>query len=398
MSDQATMDLGGEASQVSEERLIRLDKEISATAEQHDLQLREYPIEVLVHKYSEGIEEDEAEIFIPAYQREFIWKPKQQSRFIESLFLNLPVPPLFLGDTDDADRRGALEVIDGTQRLRTLYYFMADRLTLCGLTKIRALNDFRYSQLPRHWQRRFKAKAVRVAVLTAKIDEDSRREMFDRLNSGGTKLQPMEQRRGANDGPFLRLMEELAMDEAFRGVCPLPQKKIDLREYEEMILRFFAYADRATDFEHEVDPFLTAYLKDMNDAFNDPTHADSIRSRYTERFNSMVEFIGRNFPNGFRKEAGHKAVPRVRFEAIAVGTTFAIEEAAQEGRKLVPAEAPSEWLNSDTFKRHTRSDATNSRPKLLERLWFVRDKLLGREPERARLRGVDEDWKNLDLF
>jgi len=392
------MNLGDVDTVVSEERLQRLDKEISATAEQHDLQLREYPIEVLVHKYSDGLDDDQAEIFIPAYQREFIWKPKQQSRFIESLFLNLPIPPLFLGDTDDAERRGALEVIDGTQRLRTLHYFMANRLTLCGLTKIKALNEFKYAELPRHWQRRFKAKAVRVAVLTAKIDEDSRREMFDRLNSGGTKLQPMEQRRGANDGPFLRLMEDLAKNVEFREVCPLPQKKIDLREYEEMILRFFAYADRSEQFEHEVDPFLTGYLKDMNDAFADASQLDSLRTRYEARFKEMIAFVSENFPNGFRKEAGHKTVPRVRFEAIAVGTSFALEEARKAGETLGTAESPATWLNSDTFKRHTRSDATNSRPKLLERLWFVRDKLLGREPELARLRGVDEDWKNLDLF
>ncbi|MFZ6711609.1 DUF262 domain-containing protein [Undibacterium sp. TC9W] len=376
---------------ITEAQQAQLDKEISEIAEQHDLQLREYPIEVLVHKYADGLETDEAEIFIPDYQREFIWLPKQQSRFIESLFLNLPIPPLFLGDTDEESHRGALEVIDGTQRLRTLYYFMNDQLTLCDLKKIQALNGFKYSSLPRHWQRRFKSKAIRIAVLTVKLDEESRREMFDRLNSGGTKLQPMEQRRGHSDGAFLTFIEELASDENFRDICPLPKKKINLREYEEMLLRFFAYLDRHEKFVHEVDPFLTEYLKDKND---EVTKDSNLLDSYRAEFNQMVTFVKSNFDGGFRKEPQHSTVPRVRFEAIAVGVALALREKPN----LIPQDT-SVWINSPQFKKHTRSDATNSKPKLLERLWFVRDSLIGREPEIVeRKNAKDDDWKSLELF
>lgn len=385
--------LGAEPSQVSAEKIAQLEKEISVVVEQHDLQLREYPIEVLIHKYTEGLEEDQAEIFIPDYQREFIWRPKQQSRFIESIFLNLPIPPLFLGDTDDPERDGALEVIDGTQRLRTLSYFMSDRLILSDLVKIKALNGFKYSWLPRHWQRRFKAKAIRVAILTVKLDEESRREMFDRLNSGGTKLQPMEQRRGANDGPFLQFIEELAKDSVFRSVCPLPDKKVKLREYEEMLLRFFAYLDTYERFEHEVDPFLTQYLKDMNQELSGSLDGQILIGKKAE-FDRMIRFVQEHFPNGFRKEARHSTVPRVRFESIAVGVALALREAPS----LTPAEPVSQWLESNEFKKHTRSDATNSRPKLFERIWFVRDKLIGRVPESARRKAVDDEWKTLELF
>lgn len=391
MSNILKTDLLGELQRgISAEQEALLDKEISEIAEQHDLQLREYPIEVLVHKYSNGLETDEAEIFIPGYQREFIWLPKQQSRFIESLFLNLPIPPLFLGDTDDESHKGALEVIDGTQRLRTLHYFMNGQLTLSGLKKISALNGFRYVDLPRHWQRRFKAKSVRVAILAVKLDEESRREMFDRLNSGGTKLQPMEQRRGHSDGHFLAFIESLAIDPAFRDICPLPEKKINLREYEEMLLRFFAYLDRHDQFVHEVDPFLTGYLKDMNEqAVANPGILDSYRTE----FDNMVAFVKSHFAGGFRKEPQHNTVPRVRFEAIAVGSALAL----RENPGLTPSDT-GPWLISNRFKKHTRSDATNSKPKLLERLWFVRDNLLGREPQVVERKAVDDEWKSLELF
>lgn len=374
----------------TDEQKAQLDKEISETVEHHDLQLREFPVEVLLHKYSNGLEEDAAEIFIPDYQREFIWLPKQQSRFIESLFMNLPIPPLFMGETDDEEHPGAWEVIDGTQRLRTLYYFYNNKLTLCELKKIPSLNGFIYADLPLKWQRRLKNKVIRVAVLTVKLDEQSRREMFDRLNSGGTKLQPMEQRRGHSDGPFLELIETLAKDEPFRAICPLPAKKIKLREYEEMLLRFFAYLDEAENFVHEVDPFLTGYLSKMNAAAKDDP---DVLGKYAAEFRRMVEFIAKTFPIGFRKEPTHKTVPRVRFECLAVGAARALREHPD----LVAAD-PTEWLESKIFRKHTRSDATNSRPKLLDRLYFVRDTLLGREPETMKRRPVDDSWKNLDLF
>lgn len=373
------------------EEVARLDREISETAEHHDLQLREYPIEVLVDKYSNGLNSDSAEIFIPDYQREFIWLPKQQSRFIESLFMNLPITPLYMGDTEDEMHPGAWEVIDGSQRLRTLHYFMNDQLTLCGLKKITALNGFKYSQLPVKWQRRIKSKVVRVAVLTVKLDEESRREMFDRLNSGGTKLQPMEQRRGHNDGPFLTLIEELAKDTDFRAICPLSDKRIKLREYEEMVLRFFAYLDNAEDFVHEVTPFLTEYLTKKNsEAQEDPSIIDAYRTE----FKAMIDFVNKHFPAGFRKEPKHKTVPRVRFEAIAVGAARALRTTPH----LALINDPAQWLNSNEFKLHTRSDATNSKPKLLDRLYYVRDMLLGIEPSTMRKRPIDDDWKNLDLF
>ena len=108
----------------------------------------------------------------------------------------------------------------------------------------------------------------------------------------------------------------------------------------------------------------------------------------------MVAFVSKHFPAGFRKEPKHKTVPRVRFEAIAVGAARALRETGQ----LSTVADPTEWLNSDAFKLHTRSDATNSKPKLLDRLYFVRDMLLGKEPSTMRNRPVDEDWKNLDLF
>lgn len=158
-----------------------------------------------------------------------------------------------------------------------------------------------------------------------------------------------------------------------------------------MLLRFFAYLDNAEGFSHEVTPFLTDYLTEMNKRAQE---SEGLIDSYRDEFNRMIAFVERNFPDGFRKEPNHKTVPRVRFEAIAVG----VARALRENLELIPATEVTTWLESNEFKLHTRSDATNSRPKLLDRLYYVRDMLLGREPETMRKRPVDDDWKNLELF
>ena len=81
---------------------------------------KEYTLELLVSKFNRKIEENkQTEIFIPFYQRKFVWKDDRQSKFIESIILGLPIPPMYFAEVDD----GVLEVIDGSQRIEQLIDF-----------------------------------------------------------------------------------------------------------------------------------------------------------------------------------------------------------------------------------------------------------------------------------
>ena len=111
-----------------------------------DYEIREYTIELLIEKFKED------EIYIPKYQRKFVWDEKRQSKFIESLILGLPVPYMFLADTKD----GRSEIVDGSQRIRTLDYFLKNRLTLIKLEQLTTLEGFRFEDLPLSRQRRLK--------------------------------------------------------------------------------------------------------------------------------------------------------------------------------------------------------------------------------------------------
>jgi len=367
---------------ISPERSEKVDKQIQDNQKITDFEIREWPIEVLVQKFITGIETDESEIFIPDYQREFIWTAKQQSRFIESIMIHLPVPYIFMADVAEGPRTGNLEIIDGSQRIRTLRDFLNNKLTLEGLTKLSLANGFRFSDFSKPRQTRFKRQTIRVIELTEKADEDARREMFDRLNSGGSKLEPMEVRRGTLDGPFLKqVIEPCAESALFAIICPLSQGSLKRKESYEFVLRFFAYTDNYQGFTKEVGSFLSAYLQEQNKVEN----TDKFKSQQIE-FNQILNFVKSHFPNGFRRTAKHTSVPRIRFEAISVGVALAL----RINPELSPIDV-THWLESNEFMKLTRSDASNSKPKVVNRIHFVRDNLLGRSVEyHANSKTVEE--------
>lgn len=354
------------------EHPILVDKQIEELQKITDYEIKEWPIGVLVEKFTSGRDSDESEIFIPDYQRDMVWTPKQQSRFIESILIKLPVPFIFAADVGQGDREGALEIIDGSQRIRTLDNFLSNRLELVGLKKLTQAIGMRFSDLSKPRQMRFKRTTVRVIELTEKADEDARREMFDRLNSGGTRLTTMEVRRGVVDGPFMMFITECAANEQFKALVPLNERNAKRKEYEEFVLRYFAYLNNYQNFQKSVDDFLTDYLRSKNENF-----LEADKQAMLLEFVRMLELVLKCFPNGF-KRVGYTTVPRIRFEAISVGVSLAL----RENSDLVPGNT-GQWLDSKEFIKHTRSDASNSRPKLINRIHYVRDNLLGKVFEEA---------------
>jgi hypothetical protein len=356
---------------ITDERRESAETEIREKKKIVDYDTKEYPVEVLVQKYREGLDEDINELYIPDYQREMIWDDIRQSKFIESIFLGLPIPYIFVADLrpeeEDLGRLeedlARLEIVDGTQRIRTLYRFLENELKLCGLKKLESLNNFKFSDLLPSRQRRFKRATIRMIVLTDKANEEVRRDLFERINTGSVRLNDMEKRRGISPGPFVSLLEELAQEPKFQKLCPLSKVSRDSREPEEFVLRFFAYLDNYSQFGRKVNEFLNEYLELHN---NNEIDKDVFRLR----FHTMLDFVEKYFPEGFSKAKGHVRTPRIRFEAISVGVALALQEKSDLTLRSI------DWLESEKFKEYTTSDASNSRPKVIRRIEYVRDQLL----------------------
>ena len=338
--------------------------------------VREYPTEVVVQKYLKGIKSDQNEIFVPDYQRELVWPERNQSRFIESLLIGLPVPFLFVADVsadEDPDRAGRLEIVDGVQRIRTLSRFMTGELILSNLERLKRLNGFTYFDLHPSRQRRFGRATMRLIELTETVTEDVRREMFDRINSGSVGLEAVEIRRGMEPGPFLELTTELAADPRLGTLAPVSEAMRRRFEYEELVTRFFAFLDKYTEYGiggKVVKDFLLAYVQETNAKLRDDL---SQKANMKDEWDRMLSFVQTYLPEGFKKTGPGRKVPRVRFEAISVGVGLALREKPD----LVPPDV--NWLESREFKQWTTSDASNNRSNLIGRIEFVRDRLLDKE-------------------
>lgn len=350
----------------SDEMKSAAEIEIEGKQKITDHDIREYPVEVIVNKYNQGRENDEGEIFVPDYQRELVWPEKKQARFIESILLNLPIPYLFVADNEESG--GRLEIVDGSQRIRTLVRYVENELELRDLELLPSLNGFLFSDLPPERQRRFLRKTLRMIELTQMMDEEARRQLFDRLNSGGVQLESMEQRFGSRSGPFLEFIKVQSAKEQFRKLCPVSRTRSIRREYEELVLRFFAYTNNYENFSKSVDEFLNDYLDSQNSISFDA-------NAMAGEFDRMLDFVEARLPFAFRKNQSNQTVPRIRFECISVGVALAL----RENPSLSPDDRSiKDWIESREFKVHTRSDASNSRPKVISRIRFVRDNLMGK--------------------
>ncbi len=304
-------------------KLEAIEKQIDIQKKDVSFDMREPTIELYVNKYLNDIDKGENEIFVPDYQREFVWDEKHQSRYIESLFLGLPVPFIF---TAEVKSTGQLEIVDGSQRIRTMAAYLNDELTLIGLEKLTELNNTKFSQLSSARQRLFKNIAIRMVVLSADASEDVRKEMFDRINTSSVPLLPMETRRGIFRGKFTDFIIELAKDPQFKKLCPITKYFENRREEEELLLRFFAFSEcypRYNSVENQgVAKYLDSYLENKNKDFTDEEKINKEKD-----FHMMVSFITQTYPNqGFAKKIGKKGISKPYFEAISVGAILALKE------------------------------------------------------------------------
>jgi hypothetical protein len=202
----------------------------------------------------------------PEYQRRLRWSNPQKSRLIESLLLNVPVPPIFLYESEEA----RYEVMDGQQRLNAIKEFLAGSFALSGLTVLRPLNGLRYGKAPPKIKRALDRASLSAIVLLLESDTeadalkkrtDIRRFIFDRLNSGGKQLNAQELRNAVYPGPFNRAIVDLAREDMFTRVFGIPPyTEADPNEYYEnprrqantlyatmgdcqLVLRYFALRD-----------------------------------------------------------------------------------------------------------------------------------------------------------
>lgn len=331
------------------------EKQIKLTQRDIRYDTRDFPVETIVDRFSEN------NFFIPPYQREFVWNDKDQSAFMESVIIGLPIPMMFLAE----DEVGSFEIVDGAQRIQTLHRFLGNDLALVGLEKLNELIGFTFDDLTDTQQKKLLNRALRIVILDSETSPESRKDLFERINKFGRILKPSERRSGALGGRFMGFLEECSKNILFRALCTVTPKMEQRKEPLELVTRFFAYSEEYLKFRHDVDVFLDRFVKSHLNHFD--------KARFEKEFTSTMMFVTKHFPYGFRKSFTNNMTPRVRFEAIAVGVNLALRKRPD----LIPPPV-AEWIDSDAFRTETTTHASNSARRMKDRIEFVRDRLLGR--------------------
>ena len=236
---------------LTEEQINEIETQIGTESIPYIYDTKEYPVEVIISKYNKE------QIFVPLYQRKFVWTPKQKSKFIESVFLGVPIMPFLVSVSGE---EAELEIIDGSQRIRTLVDYCSDVFKLTGLEKLKCLNDTKFSDLKEVRKNKFQLRDFRFHVVTDNATPDVRADIFNRVNTSSNKLSASETRKGAYQGDFYTFILDCSKSKQFQKVCPIPEQKALRGEYEELVLRFFAYSETYLKFKHDVGPFLDSFV------------------------------------------------------------------------------------------------------------------------------------------
>ena len=199
------------------------------------------------------------DIFIPDFQRNFVWTIPQASRFIESLILDLPVPGVFLFREPDTRK---LMVVDGQQRLRSLEMFKEGvangrEFRLTGVSA--ELEGCTWDHLLATDRRSLEDAIIHATIFQQNDPADdcsSVYEVFERLNSGGTALQDQEVRACVYRGSFVRFLGEMNQDVNWRALFGKTNRR---KKDEEIILRFLALYESLSDYRRPMKHFLNRF-------------------------------------------------------------------------------------------------------------------------------------------
>lgn len=254
------------------------------------------------------VESDDYELN-PEFQRRHRWNDEKKSRLIESFIMNVPIPPIFLYE----DEFSHYEVMDGLQRLTAIHEFYKDRLVLEGLEKWPELNGRKYSELPNQVRRGVDRRYLSSIILlqeTAKDPKEAQRlkqMVFERINSGGIKLEPQETRNAIYNGPLNQMCIKLARNEylckawgipvvSHKQVASgdLPPELMRNKRYRkmkdvELVLRFFAYRQRLRLQSGALRDYLDEYLKFGN------LYSDDVLNKLKTLFQDTVELVYKTF-------------------------------------------------------------------------------------------------------
>jgi hypothetical protein len=245
----------------------------------------DYPVDGLVARMTTD------DIEVPDFQRGFIWPKPKCDRFVESLLLGLPVPGVFLAREPASAK---LMVIDGQQRLRTLQAFYRGLLRgkefALGKGVQQQFRGKTFETLEEEDRRRLNDSIIHATIVRQDHPSDDQSSVyfvFERLNTGGTLLQPQEIRTAIYRGAFQNLLADLNTYKTWRDVFGKPSPRMKDCE---LVLRFFAFLFASNEYKRPMKEFLNTFMGGNQSL--DTLDTDTLRSTFTSAIDVLHDALG----------------------------------------------------------------------------------------------------------
>jgi len=234
----------------------------------------------------------------PIYQRNFVATDLIASKLIESLLLDVPIPVVYLAEEQD----GSYSVIDGQQRLTSFLSFLEGKFPdsrpfkLLGLKVLPELNRKLFVDLESELQKKIRSSTIHSIIIKKESNPDIKFEIFERLNTGSTKLNEDEIRNTVYRGNYIELLAELSENSVFHSLV----KKDNFKKrmiYRGMILRFFALSEKSyINYKSSMKQFSNKELRDNRELSTGKV------KEYKARFEHCIDLVKTVFgENAFRR-------------------------------------------------------------------------------------------------
>jgi Protein of unknown function DUF262 len=311
-------------------------------------------------------------IIHPEFQRLFRWKDLQKTRFIESLLLGIPVPPIFVFQ----DQRGAWELIDGLQRLSTIFEFVGvlkrregevqapGPTTLLGTNFLPELEGKLWEPadgdeqhgIGKAAQLNIKRARIRVEILKKESDPMAKYELFQRLNTGGTELSEQEVRNCTAlmiNPDFYYWLKTRSEFEPFKTTTAQTEEALKKQIGVELVLRFAAFRSVAYQQGLDVHEYLDRSLITM--ASNKNFAQAEEQSIFERTFVALNTALG---SDAFKRWDGERFIGKFLmsvYEVAAIGVSQNIDRIEQLGTKateFITRQAKALWSN-EVFQQNS---------------------------------------------
>lgn len=328
----------------------------------------------------------------PAFQRIFVWGLEKQSQFIESLLLELPVPPIYVVEQEE----GKYILVDGLQRLSSYLHFRGElengfreikkgeSFSLDGCDIATELNGRDWKDLDTALQIRLKRAFVSVQVIRRESDPDLKFHMFKRLNDGGTPLSRHQVRNCVvrmlrNGTATMDFVDRLSKIPNYVSCCSdaLSEEQKNEQFDQELILRFFAMKNRLQDFKHDVGPFIDVFAEGISKdgaemrSFDFKAEEDIFRKTFDVLSVSTGE-LSFTFPNNASTDLT-KGFSVYHFEGVTLGLQSLLQkmDAKNASQMTQLKEALKAARLSVEFREVSRGGGRNSPGPLRKRISII---------------------------